>query len=72
MQFLTLVEDSEEDEHTEEVDRLYACVDDDSESSSSSEESKGSKGDKKKDKKKKDKKKKVYDLIMSLLYGETT
>lgn len=52
MQFLTLVEDSEESEHTEEIDRLYACLDTDDGTTSSSEEEE-SKSKKKKSKKSK-------------------
>jgi hypothetical protein len=36
MQFLTLVEDAEEDSHEEEFDRLFTCMDESSSSSSSS------------------------------------
>ena len=47
MQFLTLVEDAEEDAHEEEFDRLFSCMDESSSSSSSSS------SDKKKKKKRK-------------------
>ena len=53
VQFLTLVEDSHEDEYQEEIDRLYKCVDCDSSSSDSGVTEKS------KDKKKK-KAKKAY------------
>ncbi|CAL1154673.1 unnamed protein product, partial [Cladocopium goreaui] len=48
MQFLTLVEDAEEDSHEEEFDRLFTCMDESSSSSSSS-------GDKKHKKRKSEK-----------------
>ena len=58
MQFLTLVEEAEETETEEEIDRLYSCLDKDSSSSSPSDEGgKGSKGDDKDDKGSKKKKK---------------
>ena len=37
MQFLTLVDDEEEEAHEEEIDRLFSCLDESSSSSSESE-----------------------------------
>ena len=39
-QFLTLVEDAEEDSHEEEFDRIFSCMDESSSSSSSSSQKK--------------------------------
>ncbi|CAK9002248.1 unnamed protein product [Durusdinium trenchii] len=57
-QFLTLVEDAEEDQYEEELDRLYTAVDASSDSSSSSAEEKNKKGSQKKKKENKRKKEK--------------
>ena len=51
MQFLTLVEEAEETESQEEIDRLYSCLDKDASSSSSSESRESEKEKKGKNKK---------------------
>ena len=62
MQYLTLVEDAEEEEHQEELDRLFQAIDNyssDSDSSDSGPENKK----KKNEKKKKESKKEVRSLV---------
>ena len=49
MQFLVLVDDEETDEHCEELDRLYQCLDEDSSDSSASSRVKSAKKDNQKD-----------------------
>jgi len=61
-QYLTLVEDCEEEEHMEEIDRLFSALDKDSSSSSSS--SSSSK------KKKKNKKSSKDDFIETSPFGQ--
>lgn len=71
MQFLTLVEEAEETETEEEIDRLYSCLDKDSSSSSPSDEGgKGSKGDDKDDKDDKGSKKKKKECSLFSYVGE--
>ena len=49
-QYLTLIDDAEEEEHQEEIDRLYSCLDgDDSSSDTGGEGKTSSKADKKKE-----------------------
>ncbi len=72
-QFKTLVEDAEDDEHSEELERLFSAVDNGSDSSSGSSESKKS-SKKKKSKKnakkedaKKDKKARLHYSVLYIL-----
>ena len=63
-QYLTLVEDAKETETSEEIDQLYACLDDDSSSLSSSDKTKSKKKkDKKEPKEDKEKRNKVRPFL---------
>lgn len=69
-QYLVLVEDSEEKEHCEEIDRLYSCLDkDDSSSSSDAEPAKRPKNEKDEKDKTGKQKKARYKCLVSKVFS---